>query len=109
MKTKNKTDFFSSDNAMLLFHFFFFMGLSGIVFKRHVFLLTLLSIEIMYLAIICLTALSTNIVPNAHGQVFALAFLVIAACESAIGLGILIVSYRFGKSLSFADYEELKG
>ena len=73
--------------------------------------MTLLSVEVMYLGIICLTALSstTTMLPNTYGQIFALSFLVIAACESAIGLGILIVSYRFGKSLSFYDYEELKG
>jgi NADH:ubiquinone oxidoreductase subunit K len=33
----------------------------------------------------------------------------IAASESAIGLGILIVLYRFGKSIDFYDYQELKG
>jgi len=33
----------------------------------------------------------------------------IAASESAIGLGLLIVLYRFGKSIDFNDYQDLKG
>jgi NADH:ubiquinone oxidoreductase subunit K len=43
------------------------------------------------------------------GQIFSLLLVVLAAAESAIGLGILIVLYRFGLSIDFIQYQELKG
>jgi len=35
--------------------------------------------------------------------------LILAAAESAVGLGILIVLYRFGESITFETYQELRG
>ena len=43
------------------------------------------------------------------GQIYAILLLVLAAAESAIGLGVLIVLYRFGASIDFHEYQELKG
>jgi len=42
----------NENNLLFLFCAIFFVGLIGIVFKRDHFLITLLSIEIMYLGII---------------------------------------------------------
>jgi NADH:ubiquinone oxidoreductase subunit K len=72
-------------------------------------LITMLCIELMYFGIVVcfiLTSLATN---DPKGQIYALVFVILAAAESAIGLGILIVLYRFGKSIDFIDYQELKG
>jgi NADH-quinone oxidoreductase subunit K len=44
-----------------------------------------------------------------QGQIYALTLVVLAAAESAIGLGILIVLYKFGKSIDFNNYQLLKG
>ncbi len=66
-------------------------------------------IELMYLGItICfiITSISTT---DPKGQIYALLLLILAAAESAIGLGILIVLYRFGSSIEFQNYQELKG
>lgn len=66
-------------------------------------------IEIMYLGItVCfiIVSVSTN---DPKGQIYAIFLLILAAAESAIGLGILIVLYRFGSSIEFKDYQELKG
>ena len=63
----------------------------------------------MYLGItfaFIIISISTN---DPKGQIYAIILLVIAAAESAIGLGMLIVLYRFGQSIDFEDYQELKG
>lgn len=43
------------------------------------------------------------------GHIYALLLVVLAAAESAVGLGILIVLYRFGKSIEFSSYNKLVG
>jgi NADH:ubiquinone oxidoreductase subunit K len=63
----------------------------------------------MYLGItICFIIISIS-TADPKGQIYALLLLVIAAAESAIGLGVLIVLYRFGNSIEFNNYQELKG
>jgi NADH-quinone oxidoreductase subunit K len=67
------------------------------------------SIELMYLGItICFIIVSIS-TSSPNGQIYAILLLILAAAESAIGLGILIVLYRFGSSIDFQDYQELKG
>ena len=99
----------NENNLLFLFGAIFFIGLIGIVFKRDHFLITLLSIETMYLGIISSFVLISFNTFEILGQTCALLFLIVAACESAIGLGVLIVLYRNGKTLDFEDYETLKG
>lgn len=92
-----------------LFYLIFLIGLSGIVFNNTNFLITMFSIEIMYLGItVCFIIISVATL-DPKGQIYAILLLVIAAAESAIGLGILVVLYRFGKSIYFKTYQELKG
>jgi len=86
----------------------FFIGLLGIAFNYKNFLITMMSAELMYLGITMLFIL-TGYYYNNEGQIYGLLLVMIAASESAIGLDILIVLYRFGKSIDFVDYQELKG
>jgi NADH-quinone oxidoreductase subunit K len=66
-------------------------------------------IEIMYLGItVCMVIVSTFNV-DIKGYIYALLLIIVAAAESSVGLGILIVLYRFGKSIEFETYQELKG
>ena len=66
-------------------------------------------IEIMYLGItVCFVIVSIS-TADPKGQIYAILLIVIAAAESAVGLGMLIVLYRFGSSIDFSDYQELKG
>jgi len=46
---------------------------------------------------------------DVKGHIYALLLVVLAASESAVGLGILIVLYRFSKSIQFSDYDEIRG
>lgn len=95
--------------SLLLFLLLFFIGLSGIVFNYRNYLVTMLCIEIMYLGItVCFLIVSVS-TSDPKGQIYALILLIAAAAESAIGLGVLVVLYKFGNSIDFSDYQELKG
>lgn len=87
----------------------FLIGLSGMIYNRKNFLLTMLSIEIMYLGLTLSFIIISISTADPKGQIYAIILLILAAAESAIGLGILIVLYRFGRSIDFSDYEDLKG
>lgn len=63
----------------------------------------------MYFGIVSAYVFSSILLNNVDGQIYALLLLVLAAAESAIGLGILVILYRFGKTVDCQEYEELKG
>jgi len=87
----------------------FFIGLSGLIFNYRNFLITMLSIELMYLGLIVAFLIVASVTYDPKGQVYALVLLILAASESSIGLGMLIVLYRFGNSIDFTEYQFLKG
>ena len=94
---------------VFLFYFLFLIGLSGIIFNYKNYLVTMFCIEIMYLGItICFIIVSIS-TADPKGQIYAILLLILAAAESAIGLGVLIVLYRFGNSIEFQEYQKLKG
>ena len=69
----------------------------------------MMCIELMYLGAISSFVLYGTTMHDAQASAYGLFFLILAACESAVGLGILIVLYRFGRSIAFSDYEQLGG
>jgi NADH:ubiquinone oxidoreductase subunit K len=69
----------------------------------------MMSVELMYLGAITSFVLYGTVAHDVHALIFGLLFLILAACESAVGLGILIVLYRFGNSIDFLNYEQLGG
>lgn len=96
-------------DSLMLFFLLFFIGLTGIIFNYRNYLVTMLCIEIMYLGITVCFLIVGVATADPKGQIYALILLIIAAAESAVGLGLLVVLYRFGKSIDFQDYQELKG
>jgi NADH-ubiquinone oxidoreductase chain 4L len=60
----------------------------------------LISIEIMLLSITLLILINSWVFEDILGQVFAVYIIVIAAAESAIGLGILVAFYRLRGSIT---------
>jgi len=89
--------------------FLFFLGISWILLNWKNFLITMLCMELMYFGIVVSFIIWSIAASDPKGQVYALILVILAASESAIGLGVLIVLYRFGKSIDFMDYQELKG
>jgi len=94
---------------LFFFYFLFLIGLSGIIFNYKNYLVTMFCIELMYLGItVCFIIVSIS-TADPKGQIYAILLLILAAAESAVGLGLLIVLYRFGSSIDFKDYHKLKG
>ncbi len=70
----------------------------------------LLSIEVMLLCLTFMFVAVSVIINNVAGQVFAIFILAIAACESALGLSLLIMFFRNrGMLTSFESLSSLKG
>ena len=87
----------------------FFIGFSGIIFNKKNVILILISIELMLLAINFLLLVSSVYLDDRIGQIFALLILTIAAAESSIGLGLLIVYYRVSGSASIESVILMRG
>ena len=79
------------------------------IFNYKNFLVTMMSVELMYLGAVTSFVLYGTVAHDSRGSIYGLLLLILAACESAIGLGILIVLFRFGKTIDFADYQQLGG
>jgi NADH:ubiquinone oxidoreductase subunit K len=67
------------------------------------------ALEIVYLTTVANCVLLATTWPDSTGLIFALAALVVAACESAVGLGTLVVLYRFDKTIEYGGFETLRG
>jgi len=78
----------------------FLIGILGFVLNRKNIILMLISIEIMLLAITFIILINSLLFEDVVGQVFAIYIIVIAAAESAIGLGILVAFYRLRGNIS---------
>lgn len=96
-------------DSLFLFYFLFLIGITGIIFNYKNYLVTMFCIELMYLGVTVCFIIVSILTADPKGQIYALLLLVVAAAESAIGLGVLIVLYRFGDSIDFHDYQELNG
>jgi len=94
---------------LFLFYCLFLIGLTGILFNYKNYLVTMFCLELMYLGITICFIIVSMATADPKGQIYAILLLVLAAAESAIGLGVLIVLYRFGASIDFHEYQELKG
>jgi NADH:ubiquinone oxidoreductase subunit K len=87
----------------------FLLGVLGVILNRKNIILLLMAIELMLLAINYNFVLSSILIDDLAGQVFALFVLTVAAAESAIGLALLMVYYRIRGSISIDFIRLLKG
>jgi NADH-quinone oxidoreductase subunit K len=69
----------------------------------------MLFIEVMYVGIFLYFILSSMYLNSPIGQIYALVILITAACESAVGLGILLVLFKNDYTINFKNFTELKG
>jgi NADH-quinone oxidoreductase subunit K len=87
----------------------FFIGLSGIILNKKNVILILISVELMLLAINFIFLVSSVYLDDRIGQIFALLVLTVAAAESSIGLGILVVYYRTQGSVAIETINLMQG
>ena len=81
----------------------FIIGILGFVLNRKNILVMIFSIEIMLLSITILVLISSSNFDDILGQTYAIYIILLAAAESAIGLGILVAYYRLRGSISLSD------
>lgn len=87
----------------------FLIGLFGLLLNRRNLISVLLSLELVLLgANLNFILISVGQV-TPMGQVFSLLILTVAAAESALGLGILIVLFRLQHDVSFEKFAHLRG
>ena len=86
----------------------FTIGAAGVLTRRSP-LVVLLCLELMLnagnLALIAFSRMHGN----ADGQVFAIVVMVVAACEVAVGLGLIVAIYRRRLPIDVDELRELQG
>ena len=87
----------------------FSLGLYGMLTRKNA-INVLMSIELIFnSANLNLVAFSRFVTGDTEGQVFALFVIVIAACEAAVALAIVMSLYRILKDVSLDEASALKG
>jgi len=86
----------------------FLIGVLGLVLNRKNILITLMSIELMLLAINLNFIIFSIYLDDLAGYVFVLFILTIAAAESAIGLAILTIYYRLKNTIRMDKIKSIK-
>ena len=87
----------------------FSLGLFGVLTRKNA-VNVLMSIElILNSANINLVAFSRHSSANLDGQVFAVFVIVVAACEAAVALAIILNLYRILKTVDLEEARVLKG
>lgn len=87
----------------------FSIAVMGIFLNRRNLIVLLMSIELMLLAINLNFIAFSHYLGDIAGQVFVFFILTIAASETAIGLGILVILFRKIHSVRADDMDRLKG
>jgi NADH-quinone oxidoreductase subunit K len=86
----------------------FCIGAGGVLTRRNP-LVILLCIELMLNAANLALVGFSRMHGNMDGQIFALIVMVIAACEVAIGLGLIVALYRRRLPIDVDELRELQG
>jgi NADH-quinone oxidoreductase subunit K len=92
---------------LLLSAFLFICGVLGFLIKRNI-ITIFMSIELMLNAVnLTFVAYATQL-KNLNGHIFVFFVMVVAAAESAVGLGIIIAVYRSRETLNVDRVNLLK-
>ncbi len=86
----------------------FCIGAAGVLVRRNP-LVILLCIELMLNAANLALVAFARAHGNHDGQIFAVIIMVVAACEVAVGLGIIVALYRRKLPIDVDELRELQG
>ena len=92
---------------LVLSVFLFCIGLAGVLTRRNP-LVVLLSLELLLNAGNLALLAFSRMHGNADGHVFALIVMVVAACEVAVGLGLIVSLYRRQIAIDVDELSELR-
>jgi NADH:ubiquinone oxidoreductase subunit K len=86
----------------------FCIGAAGVLVRRNP-LVILLCIELMLNAANLALVAFARSSGNQEGQIFAIVVMVVAACEVAVGLGMIVALYRRRLPIDVDELRELQG
>jgi NADH:ubiquinone oxidoreductase subunit K len=86
----------------------FATGVGGVLTRKNP-LVVLLSLELMLNAANLALVAFARAHGNQEGQIFALIVMVVAACEVAVGLGLIVALYRRRLPIDVDELRELQG
>jgi NADH-quinone oxidoreductase subunit K len=86
----------------------FCIGIGGVIVRRNP-LVILLCLELMLNAANLSLVAFARMHGNQDGQIFALIVMVVAACEVAVGLGLIVALYRRRLPIDVDELRELQG
>ncbi len=84
------------------------IGIYGLAVKRNA-IRMIFSIEIIINAANINLISFSRFLPHSSGQTLVLFSIAVAAAEVAVGLALIIVSYRLHKNIDIAEFRSLKG
>ncbi|MBO4790266.1 MAG: NADH-quinone oxidoreductase subunit NuoK [Oxalobacter sp.] len=87
----------------------FAVSVVGIFLNRRNLIVLLMSIELMLLSVNLNFVAFSRWLGDVNGQIFVFFILMVAAAETAIGLGILVVLFRKIRSVKADDMDGLRG
>jgi NADH:ubiquinone oxidoreductase subunit K len=100
---------FPAEHFLILGAFLLTVGLAIVIIKRNA-IMMLIGIELMLNASnLNLIAFNQLYPQSIDGQMFALFVIIVAVCETAVGLAIVLRVYRFYQSSVPDEISELKG
>jgi NADH-quinone oxidoreductase subunit K len=85
----------------------FCIGMLGFLIRRNL-IVVFMSIELMLNAVNINLVAFSNELQSAHGQVFAIFVITVAAAEAATGLAILIALFRLSRTINSDEAHGLK-
>jgi NADH-quinone oxidoreductase subunit K len=85
----------------LLIVVLYFFSVSGVLLNLKNILVTLLLVELTYFSVVCLFLLSAALLYTPLSFSYALLVILVAASESVVGLGLLIVIFRKQRKITF--------
>ncbi|MGE0431165.1 MAG: NADH-quinone oxidoreductase subunit NuoK [Planctomycetota bacterium] len=95
-------------NLLILSAVLFSTGTYGVLARRNL-LIMLLSIELMFNAVMLVIATMARMFADSGGHIFMLMIIAISAAEVAVGLSILIALFRMKRTTNPMDLTALRG
>jgi NADH-quinone oxidoreductase subunit K len=96
---------------LIVWAFLFSIALSGLIYNRKNFLVTLMAIELLTLAIILTFLTFSLFINDLYGEIIVIFILAVSATESVIALGILSAYNKRNSTILFNkiySYEKIK-
>jgi NADH-quinone oxidoreductase subunit K len=95
------------ENYLIVGAILFVLGLIGFLARRNL-IIMFLSAEMMLQGVAINLVSFAHYRGNLHGQSFVLFILVVAACEAAVALALILMLYRSRRSLDVSLWQELR-